>query len=110
LALLTYSNRRIIFAAGLFFILSAFDGVLTLWGLNMNLITEANPIMRALISQSPRLFLALKFFVPALVGIYCWHKRNSDRKLVSYALNFAVGIYLLVSMFHIYWLVLYHSI
>lgn len=89
-------------------VLSAFDAVLTLWGLNLNVIREANPVMRALIAKDPKIFLTLKIFVPLLLGIYFWRKRNQDRKLVTCGLGMAVGVYAVVSLFHVYWLVLYN--
>ncbi len=102
-----YSNKGIIIAASVFFALSTLDAVLTLWGLNLNVIREANPVMRVLITKHPQLFLILKLLTPVALGLYCWWNRYSDRRLVTYALGIAVGIYVVVSLFHLYWIVLY---
>lgn len=103
-----YSDRGIVFAAGLFFVLSVADAALTLWGLNLRVIEEANPLMRVLIDNRPWLFVALKTLVPVVLGIYCWYNRDRDRGLVSTALVLSNGIYLVVSMFHLFWIILYN--
>ncbi|MDA8441922.1 MAG: DUF5658 family protein [Peptococcaceae bacterium] len=89
--------------------MSALDAALTLWGLNLQVIQEANPVMRMLIASHPGVFLLLKLTIPIALGFYCWWKRDSDRKLVSYALRIAVGMYTVVSMFHLYWVVMYET-
>ncbi len=108
LKLQTYSNRGIVAAVLVFFVLSALDGVLTLWGLYLDVIQEVNPLMRLLIDNHPQLFLFLKLLVPVILGVYCWWNRDTARKLVIYALVFVVGLYIIVSLFHVYWIVLYN--
>jgi hypothetical protein len=46
--------------------------------------------------------------VPVILGIYCWWNRNTDRKLVTYALGLAIGVYVVVSLFHVYWIIMYN--
>jgi hypothetical protein len=103
-----YSNRGIITATLAFFLLSVGDAVLTLWGLSINAIEEANPVMKLLIERYPQIFLLLKIMVPVILGIYCWWNRNTDRKLVTYALGLAIGVYVVVSLFHVYWIIMYN--
>ena len=102
------SNRGIIIGTALFFVLSIGDALLTLWGLKLEVIEEVNPLMRELIAQKPWLFISLKTLIPVALGAYCWLRRDSDRKLVTYALVLSLGVYVVVSMFHIYWIVLYN--
>lgn len=104
----TYSDRGIIISALIFLVLSVADAFLTLWGLKLDIIREANPVMKMLIDSYPALFFLLKIIVPIILGLYCWWSRNKDRKLVTYALGIAVGVYIIVSGFHLYWIVLYN--
>ena len=103
-----WSNRGIIVATAAFFVLSIGDALLTLWGLKLDVIEEVNPLMRELIERKPWLFISLKTLIPVALGTYCWLRRDSDRKLVTYALVLSLGVYVVVSIFHIYWIVLYN--
>jgi hypothetical protein len=75
------------------FILSAIDCALTLWGLSLNVIEEANPIMRWLIEKSPIGFMALKLLMPIILGLMFLWKRKRLHKIVVYLLGFVLVVY-----------------
>jgi hypothetical protein len=63
-------DKEIISGCTLLFILSAIDCVLTLRGLSIKVIEEANPIMQWLIGRSLIGFITLKLLMPLFL-VYC---------------------------------------
>jgi len=53
-------------------ILSLLDALLTLWGLSLGVIVEANPIMQWLIEKSPIVFMVVKLSLPVILGSVLW--------------------------------------
>lgn len=97
-------NQKILLASHVFLSLSISDGLLTLWGLKLNVIEEVNPIMKLIISKSPTEFMAIKLLLPILVGVFCWMVKDKARKLVIFILGFVISIYTLLIMLHVYWI------
>jgi hypothetical protein len=98
-------NQEIILLSVIYFVLNFMDGSLTLWGLNLGIIEEANPLMRSLIFTSPILFGAVKLSLPILVAFYCWFIRKKNLWLAVFVLWLAIAVYSLVTLAHGYWLV-----
>ena len=61
-------ERVIIVGCTVLLLLSCMDGVLTLWGLSIGAIEEANPIMQWLIEKSPIVFMVFKLSFPVMLG------------------------------------------
>ncbi|EGW41320.1 DUF5658 family protein [Desulfosporosinus sp. OT] len=100
---MTVYEKRIILASCILFILNAFDGLMTFWGLRLQVIEEANPLMQGLISTNPRSVMGAKLFLPVFAGVMCWFARERSLRLVKYLLSFVVVIYLLTDLMHLFW-------
>lgn len=98
-------NKKILLALLIFFILSAVDGVLTLQGLSLGLIEEANPGMQLLIAKSSVGFMAFKLSLPVIFGLLSWRIRNRSTRLVVYSLGLILVVYALVALLHVYWVI-----
>jgi hypothetical protein len=96
-------NHAIIILTGVYCILNSIDAASTLWGINLGLITEANPLMRLLLAIGPLVFLAVKLTLPVLVGLFCWFIRYKRPWLSVFVLWLAVAVYSLVTLLHFYW-------
>jgi len=81
------------------------DGALTIWGMDRGVIEEANPVMQLLIIKSPIGFMAVKLALPVILGLIFWRIRNKTRKLVTYGLVIVLGVYAVVTGFHVYWII-----
>jgi len=86
-----------------FFILSALDGALTLWGLGLGAIKEANPFMKWLIEKNPYVFMFVKLFLPIILGLMLW--RIMNKSFVTYSLGLILAVYSVVLVLHAYWVV-----
>ncbi|KUO66113.1 MAG: hypothetical protein APF84_12390 [Gracilibacter sp. BRH_c7a] len=86
------------------FILSIIDGILTLWGLRLNIIEEVNPMMKFFIKLSPVVFMAIKIFLSLLLIALLWRIGDRLHKSIIYLLWFSFVVYSLVIIFHIYWI------
>ena len=65
-------EKFIIVSCAILYVLSATDGILTLWGLSLEAIQEVNPLMQLIINKSPVGFMALKLSVPIILGFVLW--------------------------------------
>ncbi len=101
--MLSKQNHAIVILTGVFFILSVLDAVSTLWGINLGLITEGNPVMQLLIGLGPSVFLTVKLAQPVLVGLFCWMIRFKRPWASVFILWFAIAVYSLVTLVHFYW-------
>lgn len=97
------NEKRIILALGILFILNAFDGLMTFWGLSLKAIEEANPLMRGLIAKNPNGILIVKLSLPIFLGVICWLARERSQRLIEYLLCFVLVIYLLADLMHLFW-------
>lgn len=97
-------RNEIIVLSGIFLFLSLLDGALTLWGLSMGIIEEANPVMSLLIKTSSIIFLLFKITLPVSVGTFCWWIRDKRPFWSVFLLWFAIAVYSLVALAHGYWL------
>jgi hypothetical protein len=77
-------EKLIIVSCALLFVLSALDGTLTLWGLSLDVIKEANPFMQLIINKSPAGLMAIKLLLPIILGFVLW--KIKTKKLVIYSL------------------------
>jgi hypothetical protein len=101
-------EKFIVVSCAFLVILSALDGVLTLWGLSLDVIKEANPVMQLIINKSPAGLMAIKLLLPITLGLVLWKIRN--RKFVTYSLWLVLAVYSLVMVLHVYLVdSLYHS-
>lgn len=98
-------NKKILIASTVFLILSITDGLLTLWGLKLKVIEEANPIMQLLIDKSTIGFIVYKLSLPVILGAFCWRVKDKARKLVVFTLGFVISVYSLLMMLHVYWII-----
>jgi len=86
-------------------ILSLLDGALTLWGLSLGAIEEANPVMLGVIKKSPFVFMVVKLSLPVMLGFVLWGIRNTSRKLVIYGLRLVLIVYSVVIGQHVWWII-----
>jgi hypothetical protein len=77
-----------------------------IWGLSLEAIQEANPLMQLIINKSPVGFMALKLSVPIILGFVLW--KIKTKKLVIYSLlGLVLVVYAMVIVVHIYWVIRY---
>ena len=101
---LTY-GKKIILASIAIFILCIADYILTFWGLSINAISEANPMMLSAI-RSPILLMIMKILLPVILGVSCWIGRDKvSKKMITYSLGLVLVVYSMVTLLHIYWIV-----
>lgn len=81
------------------------DGGLTLFGLNLEVVEEVNPLMDRLILASPQGFMVVKFLIPLIFSLLLWKKRHQLRKHIVYLLGFVFALYTFVMLLHAYWIV-----
>lgn len=88
--------------------LNLFDGFITHFGLELNAIEEANPIMHLLWSTSPTMFLVLKVALSVFISIisYLVYKKSAVpfQKMFSVALVSIGLLYSGIFSLHIFWL------
>lgn len=101
--MLSKQNHAIITLTAVYCILSIVDAVSTLWGINLGLITEANPLMRLLLQVGPLVFVAVKLAYPVFVGLFCWMIRYKRPWISVFILWLAIAGYSLVTLVHFYW-------
>ena len=101
--MLSKQNHAIITLTAVYCILSIIDAVATLWGINLGLITETNPLMRLLIGIGPFVFVAVKLAYPVFVGLFCWMIRYKRPWASVFILWFAIAVYSVVAVVHFYW-------
>jgi hypothetical protein len=94
-------DKFIIISCALLFVLSAMDGALTLWGLSLEVIKEANPFMQLIINKSPAGLMTIKLLLPITLGLVLWKIKR--RKFVTYSLWLVLAVYSAVMVLHIYW-------
>lgn len=96
-------EKGILLASGLLLIFSAFDGAMTLWGLRIEAIEEANPLIQGLIATRPYEVMSAKLLLPVVLGSLCWLARDRSWRFIKYSLGLVVVTYLLTDLFHLYW-------
>lgn len=96
-------SPAIITLTGVYCILSLVDAGSTLCGINLGLITEANPLMRLLIGLGPLVFVVVKLAYPVFVGLFCWLIRYKRPWLSVFILWLAIAVYSLVTLVHFFW-------
>lgn len=92
--------------AGLGWILagSAADLVLTLWGLRLGVIREANPLLAPLLASNPALASGLKLGVTA-AGVIVLHRiYPASSRLVSFGVAMVGAALLVVLVMHFLWI------
>ncbi len=97
-------DKQVIQGSVALLILSAINGALTLWGLGLDAIKEANPVMQIIITKSPGAFMTVKLLLLVILGFIFWRIRNRSRRFVAYALGFALSVYVVVMEIHVYWI------
>ncbi|MDR3543406.1 MAG: DUF5658 family protein [Desulfosporosinus sp.] len=102
---LTLFEKKIIMAAIMILVFNCMDGLLTIWGIRLQLIEESNPLMQLLIAKNfISLIITIKIFLPIILGIACWWIRNSSRRLVSFGLGAVLLVYWCIIMVHVHWI------
>lgn len=86
-------------------LLNLFDGFATYIGMQSGLIEEYNPLMSRLIAKDPSIFLLLKFSLSLFLIILSNHiKGIYISKGLRGLLTVALGLYSIVAVVHITWL------
>jgi len=98
-------DKRLLSSIVILHIFNILDGLLTLWGLRLQLIEEGNPLMQQLITYKPIVLMTVKLLLPIILGAAMWHIRNASRKLISYGLGLVLTCYSGVMMLHGYWII-----
>lgn len=94
-----------IFAAiAVTFLMSALDAIITIWGLRLGAIREANPLMAPLVMNNLLGFFAVKLITPVIIGLGFWMIRNKPRKFIVTLLYLVVIVYIIVITLHIRWM------
>lgn len=93
----------IVLASCILLILNGFDGVMTLWGLSIKVIEEANPIMVAIIAKSPSRVIGVKLLLPLVLGVLSWLEKDRSQRLIKYSFGLVLVSYLFIDIFHLYW-------
>lgn len=102
---LSIFDKRLLSSIVILLIFNILDGLLTLWGLQLQLIEEVNPLMQQLMMAKPIALMIVKILLPILLGAALWHIRNTSRKLVSYGLGLVLTCYSGVMILHGYWII-----
>ncbi|WP_270180348.1 DUF5658 family protein [Alkalihalobacillus sp. CinArs1] len=82
------------------------DGVITYWGVQNNVIEEANPLMNLLFSIHPSVFLCFKIIMSILLVFMGSIKNDFQTRLIRWLLNVAIVLYTAILLYHAYWLFL----
>lgn len=86
-------------------ILNFFDGIATYIGIHHQFIEEYNPIMASLIDWNPLLFLLIKFSLSFLLILLSKYMKGIQiSKGLQGLLTIALGLYTVVAVVHITWL------
>lgn len=93
----------IVLAVCTLLLLNWFDGVMTLWGLSVEVIEEANPIMASIISKNPSGVMGLKLLLPVVLGALCWLEKDRSQRLIKYSFGLVLVSYSFIDIFHLYW-------
>lgn len=88
-------------------ILNLFDGIATYIGIHYRIIEEFNPIMASLIDWNPLFFLLVKFSLSLLLILLAkYMKEIRVSKALQGLLTVALGLYSVVAVVHITWLLI----
>jgi len=98
-------ERRLISFIALLIVFNTLDEFFTLWGLRLQLIEEANPLMQQLIIHRPITLMTVKLLLPIILGYLMWYIRSTSPKLVSYGLGIVLTCYSGVMVLHGYWII-----
>lgn len=96
-------EKGILLASALLLILSGIDGAMTLWGLHIEAIEEANPLMEGLIVTRPGAVMSAKLLLPVVLGVLCWLVRERSQRMIKYSFGLVLVMYLLTDLFHLFW-------
>lgn len=88
-------------------ILNIFDGAATYYGLQLHMIEEVNPLMKALYEASPFLFLSFKLGVSLLLLYFIKKSLKLKSVVIKVVSATAVFGYSLVTLLHVYWIFYY---
>ncbi|MFD2214025.1 DUF5658 family protein [Metabacillus endolithicus] len=88
--------------------LNIVDGMLTYIGLNLGLIEEANPAMRAISDIELIYFLLTKLFLSALLYLIIYLDKLPENNIIKFLSSIGVIIYTFVIGLHVIWI--YHTI
>lgn len=102
---LSIFDRRLIIFIIVLLVFNILDVLFTLWGLQLEVIEESNPLMQQLIINNPIAVMTIKIVLPIFLGAALWHIRNTSRKLVSYGLGVVLTCYSCVMIMHGYWII-----
>lgn len=101
------SNKLIVYGSVALLFLSVIDAILTLRGLNLGIIEEANPIMYWLIAQSPVVFIAVKLALPVILLLLAWWSEKKLSKVIPYLFEVVLIAYTVAIGFHVWWILAY---
>lgn len=76
---------------------------MTLWGLHIEAIEEANPLMQGLIVTRPGGVMSAKLLLSIVLGAIFWLARDRSERFIKYSLGLVLVIYLLTDLVHLYW-------
>jgi hypothetical protein len=87
-------------------LLNLLDAFITFYGLEMEFITELNPVMDRLYQVNPILFINGKTSLSIFLYMFIFFKRVPTSKLIIGITSVASLLYTIVFSLHIWWLVL----
>ncbi|PGT87606.1 MULTISPECIES: DUF5658 family protein [Bacillaceae] len=91
-------------------LLNIVDGILTYIGLTMNIIDEANPVMKSLFIMKPMYFIVFKFTLSILLSLIVYLSLDIvNNKGVFLLTTFAALLYSFVMLLHGAWILDYFS-
>lgn len=93
--------KRIFF---LLVVLNLFDALATFFGLRLNLIEEANPVMSSLYQRDPYLFLMVKGMFSIMLIFLILYRKPIRSLLVRYLSFAALAGYCMIAGIHMMWI------
>nr|WP_285842979.1 DUF5658 family protein [Metabacillus litoralis] len=85
--------------------LNLVDGLLTYIGLKLNLIEEANALMRILYEAEPIYFLIVKSLLSIMLCTLCYYQKIPNHKVMKSISIVGVTLYTFVMFIHVYWII-----
>ncbi|MGQ4665906.1 DUF5658 family protein [Metabacillus halosaccharovorans] len=86
-------------------LLNFVDGILTYIGLKLNLIEEANVVMRIIYEAEPICFLVVKALLSILLFTLCFYHKIPSNKVLKTISCVGASLYTFVMFIHIYWII-----
>lgn len=81
------------------------DGILTYIGLKLNLIQEANVLMRIIYEAEPVFFIIIKTFLSILLVTICYYQKIPDNVGIKTISFIGASIYTFLMFLHPYWII-----